>query len=118
MDQSLKGYKKALKEDPEAASAKAEAIIKNTYRTLMSRGNRGCYIYSTDPETNAYFAELRKSIAYEQKQVVRAESAVVEKEESQSNQYPGLTLKILSHQEVKPYENAVPIYNMEIALVN
>jgi len=115
MDQSLKGYKKALKEDPEAASAKAEAIIKNTYRTLMSRGSKGCYIYSTDPETNAYFVELAKTVAYEQKPAVRSESEVVNQEEYKSNQYPGLMLKILKHQEVKPYENAVPIYNLEIA---
>ncbi len=61
-DQSLKGYKKALNENPGAAIAKAEAIVKNTYRTLMSRGQKGCYIYSTDPETNAYFSELAKSV--------------------------------------------------------
>ena len=71
MDQSLKGYKKALKEDPEVASAKAEAIIKNTYRTLMSRGSKGCYIYSTDPETNAYFSKLAKSVAPKQEQEAR-----------------------------------------------
>ena len=114
-DQSLKGYKKGLRETPEVARAKAATIIKNTYRTLMSRGNKGCYIYCTDPETNAYFSELAKSATYKQNQVVRGEPAVFDQEESQPNQYPGLTLKILSHQEVKPYENSVPIYDLEIA---
>jgi len=33
------------------------AIIRNTYRTLMTRGMKGCYIYCTDPETSAYFRE-------------------------------------------------------------
>jgi hypothetical protein len=32
-----------------------DLIIKNTYRTLMTRGMKGCYIYSTDPETVEYF---------------------------------------------------------------
>ncbi len=55
MDVSLKGYKKARKDNPEAADKKADAIIKNTYRTLMTRGMKSCSIYSEDAETRAYF---------------------------------------------------------------
>jgi len=58
MDQSIRGYKKALRENPEAARAKAERIVKNTYRTLMSRGQKGCYLYCTDEETAEYFRHL------------------------------------------------------------
>ncbi len=47
-DQSLKGIKKLYKNNPEAALTKADEIIKNTYRTLMTRGMKGCYIYCTD----------------------------------------------------------------------
>jgi len=54
-DQSIKGYKKALRADPEGARAKVDSIIRNTYRTLMTRGMRGCYVYCTDAETAAYF---------------------------------------------------------------
>lgn len=54
-DASIRGYKKLLKENPDAAKEKADRIIKNTYRTLMTRGMKGCFIHSTDPETNAYF---------------------------------------------------------------
>ncbi|MDZ7810765.1 MAG: DUF2075 domain-containing protein [Arhodomonas sp.] len=56
-DRSLHGYKTARKREPEAADARAEAIIKNTYRTLMTRGLKGCFLYCTDPETQAYFRE-------------------------------------------------------------
>ncbi|MCQ9137017.1 DNA/RNA helicase domain-containing protein, partial [Streptomyces hilarionis] len=28
---------------------------KNTYRTLMTRGMKGCYLYCTDQETAQYF---------------------------------------------------------------
>jgi len=114
-DQSLKGYKRALKENPEAANKKAEAIIKNTYRTLMTRGQKGCYIYCTDPETNTYFAELSKSIVAEQKEDVEVKVEQEIQEDLQTEEYPGLTLKILKSEDVKPFENAVPIYNLEIA---
>jgi len=54
-DKSLKGYKKALKESPIEAELKADEIIRNTYRTLLTRGMKGCYVYFTDPATSAYF---------------------------------------------------------------
>ncbi len=54
-DQSIKGYKKALRTEPVEARAKAAAIIKNTYRTLMTRGMKGCFVYFTDPATAALF---------------------------------------------------------------
>jgi DUF2075 family protein len=54
-DKSVHGYKKLFKEEPEHAKQLADAIIKNTYRTLMTRGQKGCYIYSTDEETQEYF---------------------------------------------------------------
>jgi len=55
MDKSLSGYKKALREKQPHIVEKVDNIIKNTYRTLMTRGMRGCYIYCTDQETREYF---------------------------------------------------------------
>jgi hypothetical protein len=54
-DASLKGYKKELKEDPISAELKADELIRNTYRTLMSRGMKGCYVYFVDEATSDYF---------------------------------------------------------------
>jgi len=59
-DASLKGYKKLYKENPEFAKKLADRIIKNTYKTLMSRGIKGCYIYCVDKETNEYFKRRAK----------------------------------------------------------
>ena len=59
-DASLKGYKKLYRENPEEAEKKADLIIKNTYRTLMTRGMKGCYVYCTDKETQEYFLKLIK----------------------------------------------------------
>ena len=63
-DQSLKGIKKLYKENPELANKEADEIIKNTYRTLMTRGMKGCYVYCTDQRLAAYLKrclEIRKS---------------------------------------------------------
>jgi len=57
-DSSVTGYKKLLIEDEEYAKEKVRMIIKNTYRTLMTRGMRGCYVYFTDKETGDYFKKL------------------------------------------------------------
>jgi len=56
-DQSLKGIKKMMKENPEEAEKIADQIIRNTYRTLMTRGQKGCFIYCTDKELEGYFRE-------------------------------------------------------------
>ena len=58
MDASIKGYKKLLNEDPESARLRIKALIKNTYRTLMTRGMKGCYVYCTDRETREYLSSL------------------------------------------------------------
>ncbi len=60
MDSSIKGYKKMLKENPEKAKDLIRRIIKNTYRTLMTRGIKGCYIWAEDEETNEWLKEMLK----------------------------------------------------------
>ena len=59
-DQSLKGIKKLYKENPEFALKEADEIIKNTYRTLMTRGMKGCYVYCTDTNLANYLRERLK----------------------------------------------------------
>lgn len=54
-DQSMKGWKKAMTEDPVTTEIKTDQLIRNTYRALLTRGMKGCYIYSTDSETQEYF---------------------------------------------------------------
>ncbi|KAA6174681.1 DUF2075 domain-containing protein [Pseudomonas marginalis] len=54
-DKSIRGWKKMMKEQPTLAKNETDVIIKNTYRTLMTRGMKGCYLYCTDKETAQYF---------------------------------------------------------------
>lgn len=56
-DQSLKGIKKMFKENPDEARAIADGIIRNTYRTLMTRGQKGCFVFCTDKELERYFRQ-------------------------------------------------------------
>jgi DUF2075 family protein len=53
-DRSLFGIKKMLDENPEQANEIIDEVIKNTYRTLLSRGLKGCYIYCCDDHLQDY----------------------------------------------------------------
>ena len=54
-DQSIKGINKIAKEKGvEEAKRITDSIIKNTYKTLMTRGMKGCYVYCTDKKLNEY----------------------------------------------------------------
>ena len=64
-DQSLRGIKGIAKEDPEKAHSLADPIIRNTYRTLMTRGQKGCFVFCTDPALKAYLkGRLEKVTLY------------------------------------------------------
>ena len=60
-DKSLKGLGKMSKENPEEAERIADEIIRNTYRTLMTRGMKGCYIYCTDKALADYIKNKMKA---------------------------------------------------------
>ena len=56
-DPSFKGIKKLYKENEIMASEISNTIIKNTYRVLLTRGIKGCYIYCVNKKLNNYFKE-------------------------------------------------------------
>lgn len=53
-DQSLKGIKTTKN------YALADRIIRNTYKTLLSRAQKGCFIYCTDKKLSKYLKEKLK----------------------------------------------------------
>jgi DUF2075 family protein/DNA replication protein DnaC len=57
-DTTIKGWKRLMKEKPEETKSKLKAIIKNTYRTLMTRGQKGCFVYFVDEETREFFKKI------------------------------------------------------------
>ncbi|MBQ6221832.1 MAG: DUF2075 domain-containing protein [Solobacterium sp.] len=55
-DQSLRGIGKMVKNNPERAEKLADEIIKNTYRTLLTRGMKGCAVYCCDKKLSEYIS--------------------------------------------------------------
>jgi DUF2075 family protein len=98
-DSSVRGYVGLLATNPDLAKSKADAIIRNTYRTLMTRGAKGCYIYCTDQETAEWFAKVTG------RQTV--DGGVVEAE--------SFPLTLVASSDVQPFKNAVPLYDLKIA---
>ena len=41
----MRGWKTLMKEDTKATRERLERIVRNTYKTLMSRGMKGCYVH-------------------------------------------------------------------------
>ena len=102
-DRSVRGYKTMLKNNPETANELVNEIIRNTYRTLMTRGQKGCYIFCTDKETNDYFKRV----------TTRLEN--VNQIEESSAAYSTLPYNVVPIHKAKPYQGFVPIYNIEAA---
>lgn len=53
-DQALRGVKKLAETDPARAARIADELIRNTYRVLMTRGMKGCYVFCTDAALAEY----------------------------------------------------------------
>lgn len=56
-DASLKGWKQSLARDPDATTQRVSRLIRNTYRTLMSRGMKSCWVFACDPELQAFLRQ-------------------------------------------------------------
>jgi uncharacterized protein len=56
-DKSLSGWRAAMATDPEGTEERVSRLIRNTYRTLMSRGMKSCWVFACDPGLQAYLRE-------------------------------------------------------------
>lgn len=105
-DKSIKGLGTIHKRDPQAAQALADRIIKNTYRTLMTRGMKGCYVYCCDPALGEY---LRSRLSQH--------PAAPETQETPPEQPSAkvLPLRRVSEQERAQGVTAVPVVSLKFA---
>lgn len=55
-DRSIRGYASRVKSDS-SVQDKVDRVIRNTYKTLMTRGMKGCYVHFTDTDTSAFASE-------------------------------------------------------------
>ena len=83
-------------------------LVKNTYRILLSRGLKGCYVYFMDKDTERFIKSRMES-------VLELEDKAQYKNEVLSPEKEKLPLKVLPFKKVKPFENCVPLYDLKIA---
>jgi uncharacterized protein len=109
-DQSVKGLKQMIVSTPDAARKLADLIVKNTYRTLMTRGMKGCYVYCVDA---ALAAHLRSRIRVQA--TGAGASAAAEGVAAPTVATNVLTLRRLSSAERKSGVPALPVVDLRIA---
>ena len=111
-DSSLKGSKKALTEAKgdavatAAANAKVQAIIKNTYKVLMSRGRKGCFVWCADPALRDYLRE-RLNLA--------SRTFAVQAASPTASELAASKLRIEPTPPGKPYKEWLPLYDLQAA---
>ena len=106
-DQSVRGHKKLFATNQKAAKLKLDAIIKNTYRTLMTRAQKGCYIFCTDAETNEWFKLALSDFVIEQPDQDQIRELPIT-----DAAYP---FRILSPSQAQLSSNAVALFDVKIA---
>jgi len=57
-DKTIRGSKKLVRQYGDQAIEQLDRIIRNTYRTLMTRGMKSCSVWCEDPELNIYFKRV------------------------------------------------------------
>lgn len=108
-DRSIYSWRSLFRRDPDATKKRLDAIIKNTYRTLMTRGQKGCYVYFVDDETRQYFEKCMEPR-------IASEKIILTKSIHREMPTPAfLPFKRLLPEEVKPFENCVPLYDLKAA---
>jgi len=107
-DSSVKGYKRLCKQDADQAAKQMDAIIKNTYRTLMTRGMKGCYVYFVDKETEAFFKSRISTLSAYREETIRPSEIVADKPQFD----PRIEHDIPSHLEYTEY---LPVRSLKAA---
>lgn len=110
-DQSVKGLRQMLRTDPDRAQALADMIVKNTYRTLMTRGMKGCFVYCTDAALAAHLRS-RLSTAPTIRPVSPETSVLPRKFDHAANATP---LRVVSRQEREAGVVAAPVIELRFA---
>ena len=47
-----------MKKDKEHYEQVADTIIRNTYRVLLTRGIKGCYVFACDPQLQKHLKKI------------------------------------------------------------
>lgn len=96
--------------------AKAEFLdlVKNTYRTLLTRGLKGCYIYFLDKDTERFVRSRTEALGATPTPVAHVITPP-RPSRPQATASPAEPFRRLRADEVKPYENAIPLVDLKLA---
>jgi len=87
------------------------ALVKNTYRVLLSRGLKGCYVYFEDKATEQFF---RSRIGTSTEAIeLTVDTPVARTEATPLAQT--LPFEQVRREELRPFENALPVFDLRAA---
>ena len=109
-DQKWEGHSANSFDGPvKRAQGKFVELVKNTYRVLFSRGMKGCYVYFVDKDTERFF-KSRMDLSAIQNRFPATPEITLSLEE-----VTVLPFRRLFPNEVKPFVNCVPLYDLKAA---
>lgn len=86
-------------------------LLKNTYRVLLSRGIKGCYVYFLDPATEAFVRSRTEHLGASPSPMPRAPLTPA-KPSVPIDLRPFIPVRL---SQVRPWENAVPLLDLKAA---
>lgn len=108
-DQKWVGHRENSFDGPvKRAQDKFIDLVKNTYRVLFSRGMKGCYVYFMDKDTERFFKSRMDLSAIQKKLSLIPEITA-------SHELSSLPFRHLDLNEVQPFVNCVPLYDLKVA---
>jgi DUF2075 family protein len=87
-------------------------LVKNTYRVLLSRGLKGCYVYFEDPETEKFVRSRTEALGVVPRP--RPASAPA-RAMSPLPMLDSRPFQVLRDRDARPWENCVPLLDLDIA---
>ncbi len=89
-------------------------LVRNTYRVLLSRGLKGCYVHCMDESTEAFIRSRTEGLDAPRAAIPAAKPRNALLLRMERPQLPA-SLRIVPPAEVKPFVNAVPLLDLKIA---
>jgi len=88
------------------------ALVKNTYRVLLSRGMKGCYIYFEDRETEKFVRSRIENLGLAPKLSI---DKPIREMVPETPMFDSRPFQVLPGRDVRPWENAAPLLDLKIA---
>lgn len=89
-------------------------LVRNTYRVLLSRGLKGCYVHFMDANTEAFVRSRTEGLDAPRAVIAADAPRRLGTKQTSEARLP-TALKIIPAVEVKPYVNAVPLLDLKMA---